>query len=85
MVAGSNDVLFVDTAVVGEKGTSPIRCRRNWNWEDWDVVETPSLAEAVSVWLRALNAGHYRWNAKTRKWDHDRPSMPADFRRGRLL
>ena len=83
--AGSNDVLFVDTTVLTEDRTSPIRCRLSWNWDGWDAVQAHSLADAVAVWLRALTAGHYRWNATSHEWDHDRPSMPGHFRQGLLL
>lgn len=74
------DLLFVDTAAARADGTVPVRCKLNFGWEDWDVEQAASLADAVAMWVRALREGYYWWDPQAEDWKDRVADLPPEMR-----
>ena len=82
----SNDVLFVDTSRIDPRGdAAPVRIRKWFGWEGYDVDIAPSLAVVLATWVRALREGYYWWDRDEGVW-HDRiAEAPIDLIETRLI
>jgi hypothetical protein len=74
-------VLVVDLAA--DTTAAPVY---NVDWQNLTspgVPATPSLADAVTVWLSVLAGGYYQWAEGF--WHYDFSAVPKEFRRSRLV
>lgn len=78
LVAGA-ERLYVDCSEQ-PRAASPIRLVTD-DWEDAAVARTPSLADAVAMWVQALAEGFYRWSEEGGgRWSVDYPALPLEWR-----
>ena len=68
--------VYVDCAEVAPGNASPVRIV-TWEWEDYDVVQAPSVAALAGLMLAELRTDRIRWNSDRGDWD-DRRRLPDD-------